>query len=157
MAAGGLGCSHTQPPPAEPAPVASSEPPPRPPAPKREEPQPAPTKSTDGLSDGSIYFDFDSYLIRDDARDKLVKVAEAVKADRSKRVRIEGNCDELGTVEYNMALGEQRAKAAEQYLQKLGVPGARITTVSYGSQRPRATGHDDSAHAENRRDDFRLD
>jgi peptidoglycan-associated lipoprotein len=83
----------------------------------------------------------------------LQKVA-SVAQSRKATVRIEGNCDELGTVEYNLALGEHRAIQAKDYLTKLGVPPKRIKTVSYGSQRPKADGHDEQAHAENRRDDF---
>ena len=69
-------------------------------------------------------------------------------------LRIEGNCDELGTTEYNLALGEERARAAQAYLLHLGVPKGRLQTVSYGSERPKYPGHDDDAHAKNRRDDL---
>jgi peptidoglycan-associated lipoprotein len=104
-------------------------------------------------TDDAIFFDFDSSLIRSEARPVLQEVAETVrKADRS--VRIEGNCDELGTIEYNLALGEHRARAAKDYLVHLGVPSARIATVSFGSQKPKYDGHDDEARAKNRRDDL---
>jgi peptidoglycan-associated lipoprotein len=67
-----------------------------------------------------------------------------------------GNCDELGTVEYNLALGEQRARSAEEYLDHLGVAPGRVHTLSYGSQRPKYPGHDDASRAKNRRDDLRV-
>jgi peptidoglycan-associated lipoprotein len=101
----------------------------------------------------AVFFDFDSALLRDDAGPVLQKVASVAQA-REASVRIEGNCDELGTVEYNLTLGEHRAIQAKDYLARLGVPAARIKTVSYGSQRPRTPGHDEQAHAQNRRDDF---
>lgn len=111
--------------------------------------------ATDGKADKelAVFFDFDSALLRDDARPVLQKVAGVARA-HSGTVRIEGNCDELGTVEYNLALGEHRALQARDYLTRLGVPPTRINTVSYGSQRPRVAGHDEEAHAQNRRDDL---
>jgi peptidoglycan-associated lipoprotein len=101
----------------------------------------------------AIFFDFDSALVRNDARPVLQKVADRLQ-ERRANLRIEGNCDEVGTIEYNLALGEQRARAAKEYLTHLGVPSDRIATISYGAQRPRDPGHDDSAHAQNRRDDL---
>ena len=70
------------------------------------------------------------------------------------KVRIEGHCDERGTEAYNMALGEHRAAAVRDYLTTLGVDASRLTTISYGKERPFATGHDEAAWAENRRDHF---
>jgi peptidoglycan-associated lipoprotein len=103
----------------------------------------------------AIYFDFDSAILRDDARPVLQKVAERVR-DRNVSLQIEGNCDELGTVEYNLALGEHRARAAQDYLVHMGVAPNRIDTVSYGSQRPKYSGHDEAARSKNRRDDFKM-
>jgi len=152
--AGGTGCSHEQqadksaarpaaPPrtvvtagPAKPAPPPVAEE-----APKRKE------------GEDAIFFDFDSALVRDDARPVLQKVADRVHQRRAS-LRIEGNCDEVGTVEYNLALGEQRARAAKEYLVRLGVPSEKIATISYGAQRPKDPGHDDTSHAQNRRDDL---
>ena len=102
----------------------------------------------------AIYFDFDSALLRDEAHPVLQRVSETLQGRRS--VRIEGNCDEVGTVEYNLALGEERARAAKQYLMHLGVSPAKIATVTYGAQRPKDPGHDETAHAKNRRDDVLL-
>ena len=85
----------------------------------------------------------------------LQKVADRLR-QRPASLRIEGNCDEVGTVEYNLALGEQRARAAKEYLMHLGVPSQKIATISYGSQRPKDPGHDDASHAQNRRDDLLI-
>ena len=108
------------------------------------------SKSKEG---NAIYFDFDSATLREDARPVLQEVAEKVRRS-DKALRIEGNCDELGTVEYNLALGEHRARAAREYLVHMGVPSDRVATVSYGSQHPKYSGHDEQAHAKNRRDDL---
>lgn len=151
-------CSHTQPPavaaPAHPAPVAVERQRPAPPAP----PPPAAEPTDNGKSNKelAVYFDFDSALLRDDARPILQKVAGMARNTQSGKVRIEGNCDEVGTIEYNLALGEHRAIQAKDYLTRLGVPAGHIKTVSYGSQHPKDPGHDDQAHAQNRRDDFIL-
>jgi peptidoglycan-associated lipoprotein len=102
----------------------------------------------------AIYFDFDSYTLRSDAHSVLQKLASTVKAKATGQLEIDGNCDELGTTEYNLALGEERARAAKSYLEHLGVPNGRVKTVSYGSERPKYPGHDDDAHAKNRRDDL---
>jgi peptidoglycan-associated lipoprotein len=102
----------------------------------------------------AIYFDFDSALLRNDARPELQKVAQEAK--RAKAIRIEGNCDERGTTEFNLALGDARARSAATYLERLGVRKNRISTVTYGSERPRVPGHDESAWSQNRRDDFRI-
>jgi len=147
-------CSHTQNPEAAPAPpavVATQQPARRAPPPPPPEPSAAPVDNGKSNKELAVYFDFDSALLRDDARPVLQKVAAIA---RNRDLRIEGNCDEVGTVEYNLALGEHRAIQAKDYLTKLGIPPGHIKTVSYGSQHPKASGHDDSAHAENRRDDF---
>jgi peptidoglycan-associated lipoprotein len=149
-------CSHTQPEAAAPAhpTVAAEQPARRPPPPPEPEAAAAPV-DTGKSKELAVYFDFDSSLLRDDARPVLQNVAVMAK-NHGKGVRIEGNCDEVGTVEYNLALGEHRAIQAKDYLTRLGIPAGRIKTVSYGSQHPKDPGHDDSAHAENRRDDFIL-
>jgi len=148
---GAFGCSHEQKaPPARPAPppvAARVAPAPRP------EPAEAPSEAPQVSNEPAIYFDFDSYTLRSDAHSVLQKVASTLKA-RNAALEIDGNCDELGTIEYNLALGEERAKAAKSYLEHLGVPNAKVRTVSYGSERPKYPGHDDDAHAKNRRDDL---
>src|SRR6185295_2940811 len=121
----------------------------------RRAPSPAPPEALDTAKGDkeAVYFDFDSSLLRDDARPVLQKVAARAR-ERDAAVRIEGNCDEVGTTEYNMALGDARARQAKDYLVKLGVVPSKIDTVSYGAERPLAAGHDDRAHAQNRRDDL---
>jgi peptidoglycan-associated lipoprotein len=128
------------------------------PAPKKQAPMETPKSEpaapvASGKPEDAIYFDFDSSLVRDDARPVLQEVGAKVKEGRQS-LKVEGNCDEVGTVEYNIALGEARARAAKEYLVHLGVPARRITIASYGSQRPRDPGHDEAAHAKNRRDDL---
>lgn len=101
-----------------------------------------------------VYFDFDSSVLSQDARKKLVKNAEKLSKDGKVKIRIEGNCDERGSDEYNIALGERRAKAAMQYLATLGIPEKRLSTISYGKEKPAVEGHDEAAWAKNRRDEF---
>lgn len=146
----GAGCSHekqVQKTPETP-PVVEEKPAPAPPP---AAPAPAPVADEGG---DAIYFDFDAAVVRDDARPTLQKLAEKLKANPGAKVRIEGNCDERGTDEYNLALGSHRAEAAKRYLESLGVPAGRIATVSFGSERPKFQGHDESSWSKNRRDDF---
>ena len=103
-----------------------------------------------------IYFDFDKSNLKPDATATLDKNAEWLSKNPTAKIRIEGNCDERGTNEYNMALGERRANSAKQYLLKLGVSADRLTTVSYGEEKPVDPGHDEAAWAKNRRDDFKV-
>jgi len=102
----------------------------------------------------TIYFDLDSYVLRQDARDALDKNAQWLLKQATATVRLEGNCDERGSDEYNLALGEKRAKAAKSYLVTLGVPADRLVTISYGKEKPVDPGHNDAAWAKNRRVDF---
>lgn len=101
-----------------------------------------------------IYFDFDSSDLSASARETLSKNAAALRKEASARIRIEGNCDENGSAEYNLALGERRAKAAQQYLVTLGIKPDRLTTISYGKEKPAVQGGDESAWQKNRRDEF---
>jgi peptidoglycan-associated lipoprotein len=96
----------------------------------------------------AVYYAFDSAQLDAVARGTLQKDFTLLQG---KRVRIEGHCDERGSDEYNMALGEKRAQAAQRYLVTLGVPADRIAVISYGKERPADTGHDESAWAKNRR------
>lgn len=100
-----------------------------------------------------IYFEFDQYNVREDQRERMRKNAEYLSSN-SMRIRIEGNCDERGTNEYNMALGERRAVSAKKYLVNLGVSADRLETISYGEEKPLNFGHDDLAWSQNRRADF---
>lgn len=101
-----------------------------------------------------IFFDFDRSDLREDARQTLQAKAEALRQFPDIRVRIEGHADERGTVEYNLALGERRADAARTYLIDLGIDSDRMTTISYGEERPAVDGHNEAAWSQNRRDEF---
>jgi peptidoglycan-associated lipoprotein len=104
-----------------------------------------------------IHFDFDKYIIRNDDNPRLKKVAETVMKNGNLKVTIEGNCDARGTTEYNLALGDRRAKAAKDYLLSLGVPSSRMDTISYGQEKPLCTENNETCWASNRRDHFVLD
>ena len=102
----------------------------------------------------SIYFDFDRWDIRSDAKPILQKNARAIRSSELELVVIEGNCDERGSEEYNLALGERRAAAARDYLVDLGVSRRSLRIVSFGESNPAVLGHDESAWRWNRRNDF---
>ncbi|MBJ6725624.1 peptidoglycan-associated lipoprotein Pal [Geomesophilobacter sediminis] len=101
-----------------------------------------------------IYFAFDSAELTQESRDALSKNADYLKNNTAVKIRIEGNCDERGSDEYNLALGERRAKAAKDYLETLGIPSDRLATISYGEERPADPGHNEEAWTKNRRDEF---
>lgn len=98
-----------------------------------------------------VFFDTDQSTIREDGRQTLNRQAEWLKKYGNYQVTVEGHCDERGTREYNLALGERRANAARQYLVAQGIPAARIKTISYGKERPDPVGSDEAAWARNRR------
>ncbi|MDU0459567.1 MAG: peptidoglycan-associated lipoprotein Pal [Geobacteraceae bacterium] len=102
-----------------------------------------------------IYFSFDSSDLSKEARDTLVR-NEQILANMQKnvRLRIEGNCDQRGSAEYNLALGERRAKAAANYLINMGVNPEMLSTISYGKERPAVQGNDENSWSKNRRDEF---
>jgi peptidoglycan-associated lipoprotein len=102
----------------------------------------------------SIYFDFDKSFIKLEYRSVLKAKADFMKDNPRVRIRIEGNCDERGTNEYNLALGERRANSAAKFLVSLGISPDRIETISYGEERPLALGSGEGAWSQNRRDDF---
>ncbi len=104
----------------------------------------------------TVHFAYDSAVIRKSEQASLQSVAQALAADPSTKLLVEGNCDERGTEEYNRALGERRALAAREALAKLGVDPMRIRTRSYGKDKPVDPGHDEAAWQGNRRDDFVL-
>ena len=97
-----------------------------------------------------VFFDTDMSSIREDGRGTLAKQAEWLKKYSNYPITIEGKCDERGTREYNLALGERRANAVRQYLVAQGIPANRIKTISYGKERPEAVGSDEGAWARNR-------
>ena len=102
----------------------------------------------------TIHFDFDKYNIKPADQELLKENAQWLKTHPTVRIRIEGNTDERGTEEYNMALGENRAKAAKDYLILLGIPSNRMEVVSFGEENPVDPAHNEAAWAKNRRDDF---
>ncbi len=98
-----------------------------------------------------VFFDFDKYDIKDAARGTLDRQAAWLRANPSVTVTVEGHCDERGTREYNLALGERRAQAVVDYLVSLGIDANRVSTISYGKERPEQVGHTEAAWAQNRR------
>jgi peptidoglycan-associated lipoprotein len=145
----GVACSHAQPAPAPAQVVAEPAPPAPPPAPEPVVARPAPE-----VAPASVYFDYDASELSEGTRVTLQSFFDQARQRPDEDVRIEGNCDERGTREYNLALGQRRADAARKYLENLGLASARITAVSNGKERPRATGHDEAAWKQNRRDDL---
>jgi len=103
-----------------------------------------------------IYFDFDSDALKDDARSTLDAKITILNATPDVKLKVAGNTDERGSDEYNLALGQRRAAAAKRYLTDHGISGDRIDIISYGEERPVATGHDESSWSQNRRDDFEI-
>jgi len=104
----------------------------------------------------AVYFDYDKSDLKPAARATLEKKAAWLRSNPQFKLKVEGHCDERGTVEYNLALGERRAKSAVKYLNALGISGDRMTTVSYGEEKPADPGHNEAAWSKNRRDDFKL-
>ena len=102
----------------------------------------------------AIYFGYDSNTLTDESRNTLQ--ANFKKLEGKPSIQIEGNCDERGSSEYNLALGEKRAKAAQNYLVTLGYPANKVSTISYGKERPVNQGHDEAAWAKNRRDELKI-
>lgn len=114
----------------------------------------APAAAVAAVEFEDIHFDFDKSNLKPEARDLLNKLGEFMQTHKEATVLIEGNCDERGTVEYNLALGERRALSAKKYLVNLGVDQGRIKTISYGKERPLDPRHNEEAWAKNRRDHF---
>jgi peptidoglycan-associated lipoprotein len=108
--------------------------------------------TTDGQNvTDRVFFAYDSSVLTGEAQSTLDRQAAWLKQNGNTNVTLEGHCDERGTREYNIALGERRANAAKDYLVSAGVPESRISTISYGKERPAVTGHDESAWSQNRR------
>ncbi|MFH1010664.1 MAG: peptidoglycan-associated lipoprotein Pal [bacterium] len=105
----------------------------------------------------TIYFDYDKSDLRKDAMDALNNNAKLFQKYPQWKIKIEGNCDDRGTNEYNLALGERRAMSARKYLVSLGIGADRLSTVSYGEERPVDLGQNEAAWAKNRRDDFKVE
>jgi peptidoglycan-associated lipoprotein len=104
----------------------------------------------------TVHFAFDSSTLDGEAKAVLKSNAAIMKDKTSLKVQIEGHTDERGGIQYNVALGERRANSARSYMIDQGVPADRLTTVSYGKEKPIAQGHDESAWAQNRRANFRI-
>lgn len=101
-----------------------------------------------------VFFDYDRFALRDDAREVLTGDGKFLVDNAGAQVMLEGHCDERGTVEYNLALGERRAGAVKGYLVQYGVDPSRLRTISYGEERPFALGQDEAAWSQNRRVHF---
>jgi peptidoglycan-associated lipoprotein len=139
-----------------------------PPAPVVETPAPAPASAPPGpdtavegdktvqdqLAD--IFFDYDSSEITSSAQSTLDANGKVLNDNAGVSLTIEGHCDERGTVEYNLALGDRRGQSAKDYLVRFGVPASRLSVISYGEERPFATGSDEAAFAQNRRAHFAV-
>jgi peptidoglycan-associated lipoprotein len=156
-------CSTPTPPaPPAPAPIAATPKPPSPPPAAPVKTVVAKTESSvetfrrlqSTLDRNSIYFDFDKYAIKRDADSVITQHAKALAAYPRDYLTLQGNCDERGSSEYNLALGQRRADAVKERLVLLGVSAARIETVSFGREKPRETCHQESCWSENRRADF---
>lgn len=117
------------------------------------QPSPLPVEPLSELSD--VYFDFDQYAIRADAQSTLKRLAGLLQSELTQELVIEGHCDERGTSAYNLVLGERRAQAAKQYLEKHGMTAPQIRVTSYGKERPFCTEHSEACWQSNRRVHFR--
>ncbi|MGO9212334.1 MAG: peptidoglycan-associated lipoprotein Pal [Syntrophales bacterium] len=135
---------------------APSPPPPSPPPPPVMEEKKAPEAALEVTSLDTAYFDFDNYDLKPEAREALKKDADWLSKNPDKKIVIEGNCDERGTVEYNLALGQSRADSAAKYLMDMGIAKDRISTISYGKERPICNESNEQCWSKNRRADVVL-
>ena len=106
------------------------------------------------LSKRSVYFDYDSFVVKDEYRSLVEAHARYLQQNRNARATVQGNTDERGSREYNIALGQKRADSVKRMMTLLGASESQIETVSFGKEKPKNAGHDESAWAENRRDDI---
>jgi peptidoglycan-associated lipoprotein len=136
-----------------PEPVVKEEPKPEPMEEKKPEPQPV-YKTPDVVMQEDIYFEFDKSTLSPAAQDNLLKKAEWLRENPDSTATIEGHCDERGTNEYNLALGDRRAESAKAFLVDLGIEASRLTTISYGEERPLCSDKTEECWAKNRRDHF---
>jgi len=112
------------------------------------------TKNAVAPASSVIYFDYDSYVVKDEFRPTVEAQAKNLSANKSKKIAIEGHTDERGGREYNLALGQKRAEAVVKSLELLGVPQTQVEAVSFGKERPAVQGSDEAAWAKNRRAEF---
>ena len=163
LAAGLAACSSAQPVPDAPANKAEQKPA------VTEAPKPAPTtdsnvaqgqaeleRAMESLRNVSVFFEFDSSTLTSEPKDKLSAVGTVLAKYPDHKVPVEGNCDERGSEQYNLALGQRRADAAKRYLISMGAHDRQLTAISFGDQKPWATGHDEEAWRQNRRDDLTI-
>lgn len=148
------GCAHSQQNHTTSAPTSTAVPPPAPPSAGTTAAQPKTPEGPPALQ--PIHFDFDRSDIHPVDEAELTSLGEYLGRDTKPGVTISGHCDERGTVEYNIALGDRRAQAARDFLVRMGVEARRIKTISYGEARPVDPGHDEQAWSKNRRDEFEL-
>jgi peptidoglycan-associated lipoprotein len=106
------------------------------------------------LANRSVYFDFDSYVVRDDGKPVVENHSAYLTKHKERKVLIQGNTDERGGTEYNLALGQKRAEAVRKAMNAMGVADSQLEAVSLGKEKPKAQGHDEAAWAENRRADI---
>lgn len=125
-------------------------------APMADMPVSTPGAETPDFASSTIFFAYDDYSLTTEAQSELSRIGEYMKSNTSAVVQVEGHCDERGTVEYNLALGERRAQSVKSYLVNLGVTDARLSTISYGEEKPAVEGHDESSWVKNRRAAFVL-
>jgi peptidoglycan-associated lipoprotein len=144
-------------------PVPPPEPPPTEVKPEKFPPEPVTTAPlTDADADEwnrrkplqTVYFAYDSAEFDEAARSAMSANADWMKANAKWKIRVEGNCDERGTIKYNLALGQRRGDSVREYLTSLGIPADRVRIVSYGEEKPASPGHDEAAWKLNRRADF---
>ncbi|MFZ5981420.1 MAG: peptidoglycan-associated lipoprotein Pal, partial [Candidatus Zixiibacteriota bacterium] len=150
-----IGCGGAPKPVTEEAPPVVTEPEPEPePEPVQEPTPPPPPPVLKESQFITVYFDFDKFNLRSDAKSALDMNFNLLQEFPSAIVKIEGHCDERGTIEYNLSLGEKRAKAAMDYLTGLGIDPNRLSIISYGKERPAVEGVDETTWAKNRRCEF---
>lgn len=115
-----------------------------------------PAGSDSGKIDGlvTVHFDYDKATLSSESKAQLASNAQWIKANPKVKVQVEGHCDNRGTIEYNLALGERRAQSVKNYLQGLGVAADQLTIISYGEEKPVTTGDSESAWSKNRRANF---
>jgi peptidoglycan-associated lipoprotein len=159
-----LGACHKKVAPAPaPAPAAAPAPAPAPPPPPPPPPSTSAADAARAAADAArasltapIYFDLDSDALSDADRASLDAKAAILNASAGLKIRVAGHCDERGSDEYNLALGQRRAAAAKRYLTQHGIPDASIDIISYGEEHPAVDGHDEGAWSKNRRDEFEI-
>ncbi len=168
VALGGCKTKELETQPVAPAPVVKPDPPPPPPPVEVEDKTPPPMvietatdPTVDQLNDmdllKTVYFDFDKYDLSDTTRATIRLNADWLRANPGHNLVIEGHCDERGSIEYNLALGERRANATREFLASLGAGDTDVRIVTYGEERPAVRGSNDSAWAKNRRAEFKFE